>query len=504
MAAERDGSGRDGIERDGIERDGIEIDGIEIDGIERDGIERDGIERDGTEIIAEAENGDVEIDEVERGESKYPEVMEAPRYSCALGGALSATLGIFGAVPILHSGAGCGQAHLNGQSYGCGENAGGPQGGTSTPCSCLIEEHVIFGGENKLRNLIQSSIELMDGDLYAVISGCVPSLTGDDVESVVKEFRDKANIIHVKSAGFVGNSYDGYELFFDAVIDQLLAQQPKIKGRVNIFGVVPYQHLFWKGDLRVLKKTLEGLGLEANIIFREFGGLENLLNIPESELNIVLSTWNGHKTAKRLEEKFGTPYVTFPGVPVGPKQTSALLLQIAERLNISDDVVQKVIQEEERIAYRFIEYLGDVHILGFPHPYFAVVADSGTAVGVTQFLANEMGYLPEVVIITDSPPVEHRAEIVRELTDNIESILKPEVIFEADSHRIRERLKDRSFLALLASSLEKFSAPELGAVVHLSVSFPSFDRLILERSYAGYEGGLTLMEDILSQIVAPL
>ena len=62
----------------------------------------------------------------ERSEAKYPEVMEAPRYSCALGGALSAALGVYGTVPILHSGAGCGQAHLNGQSYGCGENAGGP------------------------------------------------------------------------------------------------------------------------------------------------------------------------------------------------------------------------------------------------------------------------------------------------------------------------------------------------------------------------------------------
>ena len=91
-------------------------------------------------------------------------------------------------------------------------------------------------------------------------------------------------------------------------------------------------------------------------------------------------------------------------------------------------MVQKLIEEEERIAYRFVEYLGDVHILGLPHPYFAVVADSGTAVGVTQFLANEMGYLAEVVIITDNPPEEHRAEIAQELTESIESILKPDVI----------------------------------------------------------------------------
>jgi len=54
----------------------------------------------------------------------------------------------------------------------------------------------------------------MDGDLHAVISGCVPALTGDDVKSVIKEFREKANIIHVKTPGFIGNSYLGYNLFF--------------------------------------------------------------------------------------------------------------------------------------------------------------------------------------------------------------------------------------------------------------------------------------------------
>lgn len=73
---------------------------------------------------------------------------------------------------------------------------------------------MIFGGENKLCHLIESSIELMDGDLHAVISGCVPALTGDDVKSVIKEFREKANIIHVKTPGFIGNSYLGYNLFF--------------------------------------------------------------------------------------------------------------------------------------------------------------------------------------------------------------------------------------------------------------------------------------------------
>ncbi len=62
------------------------------------------------------------------------------------------------------------------------------------------------------------------------------------MESVVKDFKEEVPIIYVKMAGFIGNSYDGYELFFNAVIDQFLTPLPIKKGRVNILGVVPYQH----------------------------------------------------------------------------------------------------------------------------------------------------------------------------------------------------------------------------------------------------------------------
>lgn len=434
----------------------------------------------------------------------FPEVMEAPRYSCALAGAYSTAIGIYGAVPILHSGLGCGIGQLFGQFYAGGQNAGGPQGGTSTPCSGLVEEHVIFGGEDKLRRLIKSSIELMQGDIYTVLSGCVPSLTGDDVESVVKEFRNEAPIIYVKSAGFLGNSYEGYELFFEAVIDQLLIKRPIQKGLVNIFGVVPYQHIWWKGNLKAVKEVLQKLGLDVNIIFTEFEGLQNLIKIPAAELNIVLSPWNGQRAAKKLQEKFGTPFITLPGVPVGPKQTSRLLRDVSAALHLPAESVEDLIAREERSSYRFEEYLGDVMILAFPQPYFSVVADSGTAIGITQFLTNEVGYLPDKVVIADGAPEEVRDQIVRELTDNVECVIKPEVIFEEDSHRIREKLKRGNSLVLLASSLENPIASEFGAVIHITISFPSFDRLILDHNYAGYRGGLALMEDIVSKYCGPL
>ena len=437
----------------------------------------------------------------ELAEDQY---LEAPRYSCSLAGAYGTTLGINGGVPILHSGAGCGIGQLFGTLYAGGQAAGGNEGGTSTPCSCLVEEHVIFGGEEKLRNLIQSTTELFNGELFVVISGCVPSLIGDDVDAVVGEFRDKVPIVHVKAPGFSGNSYEGYELFLEAVVDQLLTEKPKQKKLVNILGVVPYNHVFWKGELTTVKKLLEKIGIEANVIFTEPKGLESIDKIPAAEYNIVLSPWNGHRAAKKLEDKFGIPFISFPGVPIGPKQTGEFLRTVAEKLDVPSDEVEEYIKGEEKWAYRYLEYPGDAIILVRPHSYFAVAADSNTAVSITKFLTNEIGYLPDIIQITDNPPVEYREKIVREIKDNIDTVVVPDIIFEADTYKIRKNLEDRPFLFLLSSSLEAPTAMEDFAALHISAAFPIYNKSILVHNYAGYEGGLRLVEDVVGTFVGPL
>jgi nitrogenase molybdenum-iron protein beta chain len=436
------------------------------------------------------------------GAARAP-IVEAPRYSCAFGGAMGATLATFGGVPILHSGAGCGMAQQWGQTLAGGQNGGGPFGSTSSPCSCLQEEHVVFGGEQKLRDLISTSLEVMRGDFFVVITGCVPALIGDDVDAIVREFTDRKPIFHVPAHGFAGNSYEGYERFFESLADQLLDAQPVEPLQVNIFGVVPYQHLFWKGNLAEIKRTLASAGIDANIIFTEFAGLENLRRIPAAALNVVLSPWNGHRVAEKLEATFGTPFITFPGVPVGPKQTTALLQSIAQQIPGAADALRAVISEQERHAYRFAEYFAEPLVSGFPVLQFVVVADSGTAIGLTQYLTNETLFIPEAVIVSDDPPEELRAQIVRELSDGVEGPFKPEVIFEIDAHLIRQALRGRVFQLLLGSSLEKYIAQDEFNASHLSIGFPSFDRLIVDRSYAGYRGGLALMEDVMGKWIRP-
>ena len=427
--------------------------------------------------------------------------LESPKYSCALGGVLNAANNVYHVVPILHAGAGCGQ-NQNFNSYAAGSQGTGYSGGVLTPSSNISEKEVVFGGEGRLREQIESTLELIDGDLFVVATGCIPGLIGDDVESIVGEFRKQGHpIIHVDSAGFKGNTYDGYELFFEAVATQLLQKSDTTeKGSVNLFGVVPYLDLFWRGDLIEVRRILERLGLRVNVIFGDFGGVRNLNAIPTAELNIVLSPWVGAKTAELLQSRFDTPYIVAP-IPSGIGDTSEFLRKIAEELGIPETIIESVIEEEERETYLYLDLAADLTTNYSSALPFAVVSNSANAIKLTRFMTNEAGFTPTLVIIDDNPPQESRESIVSSF-ENLARVITPKVVFEVDSYAMRQELRKTNFNLLLASTQEKYLAADLKAGF-LATSFPSNCTMTLTRTYSGYRGCLTLLEDVMSIFVKP-
>ncbi|PWB49688.1 MAG: nitrogenase [Candidatus Methanoperedenaceae archaeon] len=443
---------------------------------------------------------------VVNNETPVVNLLESPRHSCTFGGAYTATNAVKGLVPILHTGPGCGWTNFFGLVAGSGGGFLGDLGAMQTPSSSLLEKHIVFGGEDKLRDLLNSTNELMNGELFVVIPGCIPTMIGDDIGMVVNEFRAKNNtpIIHVKTSGFNGNSYKGYELFLDAVIDQLLEEPVKVKkGLVNIIGIAPCQHIFWKGDLKELQRTLELIGLEVNPIFGDLKGIESLKKIPEAELNIVVNPWLGKEVADKLETKFGTPFIVQYGLPVGPRETEHFVQDVGKKLGIPREKIDQAIQKEIKEAYQFYNYISNGLYMGLANSYFGVAAESNIAIGLTRFLTNDCGMMPTVVIITDDPPLKNRESIKQRLTEDINSINKPDVIFEIDTYNIEKILQNYPNLIVLGSSMEKyFSADKLSAL-HLTVSFPAYDRMLLRRTYSGFFGGINLLEDLMGKMSRP-
>jgi nitrogenase molybdenum-iron protein beta chain len=163
--------------------------------------------------------------------------------------------------------------------------------------------------------------------------------------------------------------------------------------------------------------------------------------------------------------------------------------------------INKYVRQQEKQAYYELDIAGDVCAQFSTSLPIATVADSATAVGVVRFLANEAGFTPTIVVINDDPPREVRETILSRL-DDLKANIKPKVVFEVDNYELNQQLATAYYRVILASSQERFAAQEENQI-HLSISYPAFERLVVNDTYAGYGGGIALLEDFLTKFIMP-
>lgn len=431
-------------------------------------------------------------------------VIEQPRYSCALG-AQQTVVAIPRAVPVLHSGPGC--CNKVTRLIGQGEAYAG---GSTIPCTNATERDVVFGGVEKLRSVVNGALQVIDADLYVILTGCTAAIVGDDVDSVAQEFRDAGKpVVCAETGGFKTNNYRSHEVVVNAVVDQYVdshrAPGGVEKGLVNVFASVPYQDPYWNGNLAEIKRVLEGIGLKVNILFgQESDGLSEWRRIPNAQFNIVASAWVGLGIAAHLKEKYGTPYLHFPYLPIGGKETGRFLREAAAFGGLDPQPAEEFIRQEERKFYSFIERMSDFLLefrYGLPRRFYSIL-DASYAVGFAKYLVNELGILPARQFVVDDTPEEFR-ESVREQFRHISERRSAPVEFTADGGAVQQRIREDDNVSralILGSGWDRDLARDLHADL-LIVSVPVEYRLILNGGYAGYAGGLRAIEDIYDRVL---
>lgn len=420
-------------------------------------------------------------------------LLDKQRYKCALG-AMQTVQAITRAIPVLHSGPGCAQK-LSDSTGGSGYFSP-----NIFPCTSINEKDVVFGGAKKLHSTIENALKVVDADLYVVLTGCIPEIVGDDTGEVVSEFADADKpVIYASTAGFKGNNYKGHEQVIDAIIDQYLKKSDKKqKGLVNIWADVPYQDLFWLGNIRELEKLIEEIGLTPNTIFGYNRGIENIDKITEAEFNLLVSPWVSVKNMKKMEKKFGIPYLHYPTLPIGAYETSKFLREVGKYAGVDEEKVESVINEHENYYYYLIERYADLFLENrVINKQFTVVADAQYTLGITKFLTNDLGLVPAKQFIVDDTPKEFRDAITEEFT-RLNYGLEAEVVFETDSYKIHEEIKNHDYHGyplILGSYYDKELTEQLKGN-YLNIAWPVQDKVVFDDFYVGYTGGIRLIEDI--------
>ena len=423
------------------------------------------------------------------------QILENPRGGCVLAG-INSVLGALDKVcPIFHAGPGCCMQTSAAEQGQSGHKSSCFVSGVSLPSSNMLEKEVVFGGTDKLRTTIQGAIDIMDADAFFVLTGCTAGIIGDDIISVTQEFQDKGHKVYpIDTPGFAGDSNLGYEIVWNAMIDQVIEEDvQKDEKLVNIFGIVPYHDPFWSGTLEEIDRILSLLGLKVNTFFTKHQGIDDIKKCSGAALNIIVNPWLWNGPAKKFEEKFGVPSIRIPGLFVGATDTTKFVREVARALSLDDELVEKVIAAEEDYVYHYLAQ--SIGVVSWKR--FAVVADASSAVGITRYLANDFSFTPVLVIISE--PMfrqEDKDKIIAQI-DDLEYAVPPRIVFTADQYEINQALfnEEKEITLLIGSSNEREAALEMD-IQFILASFPMNERLVFNRTYAGYRGGLTFTEDL--------
>lgn len=423
------------------------------------------------------------------------QVTENPKGGCVLAGINSVLGAIDRVCPIYHSGPGCCMQTTAADQGQSGHKSSRFVSSVSLPSTNMLEKEVVFGGTEKLRTTVQGAIDIIDADAYFVLTGCTAGIIGDDIVSVTEEFQDKGYSVYpIETPGFVGDSNLGYETVWTTMINQVIEEDvPKDDKLVNIFGIIPYHDPFWSGALEEIDRILSALGLKVNTFFTKHQGIETIRKCSGAALNIIINPWLFRGPAKKMEQKFGIPSIRVPGLFVGATDTTKFVRQVAEAMHLDQEIVDKVIAAEEEYVYDYLAQ--SVGVVSWKR--FAVVADANNAVGITRYLANDFSFTPVLVIVSE--PLfrqEDKDRIVAQIED-LEYAKPPKVIFASDQYEINQALREEEeeITLLIGSSNEREVALEKD-IQFILAAFPMNERLVFNRTYAGYRGSLTFTEDL--------
>ena len=189
-----------------------------------------------------------------------------------------------------------------------GALSSGPQLHRMSFSTDLKERDIVFGGEKKLYQALDTLIDLYHPKAAFVYATCIIGIIGDDIDSVCRRASKEKGIpvLPVHSEGFKGTKKDGYKAACEALAHLVGTGSTENIGQysLNIMGEFNIAGESW-----TIKKYYEKMGLEVAAVFTGDGRVDKVSRSHGAKLNVVQCSGSMLHLAKLMEEKYAIPYL---------------------------------------------------------------------------------------------------------------------------------------------------------------------------------------------------
>ena len=429
-----------------------------------------------------------------------------PAKACQPLGAVLASAGFAGTLPLVHGSQGC-------VAYFRSHFARHYKEPVPVVSSSMTEDAAVFGGANNLVEALRNATALYKPDMVAVSTTCMAEVIGDDLQNFITTARDKEAmdedlpVPFAHTPSFVGSHLNGYDVMLRAILTHLTQdRRGSPNGRINLVpGFLPNV-----GDLRELTRLLDLLGVPHTLLgdhgdtfdspttgdYVMYPGgtpLDQARDAVNGLATILLQEGSTQRTAEFVRHEWDGPEVTLP-LPIGIAATDRFVSEVTRLAGVA--VPDAVTTERGRL----VDAMADSH--AYLHgKRVAVAGDPDLVVALVGFLL-ELGAEPVHVLSTngDDSFRSHAEQTLAASPYGHAATVWP----GKDLWHLRSLVFTEPVDLLIGSSYLKYIAQETGTPL-VRVGFPIFDRHHLHRfPVVGYGGGIHLLTQLVNTVLDEL